>query len=314
MPNGESTVGGLAMGAAGCVLAFVLACGPLSAQVDEQRAEAVAAALEHVLGGIPVEIAPSEIVLDTLRTAAGAAGVATHVARDLGLTPGISEDHCRRIHIDHRNYPIGVEVRGVEAIAQASFEMFTPDSAYVWVWLFRGSGRYLSGGSSYRLRRDPAGWQVKHHLSASHALCQPRLFPIPVALAVESMMGELGSRGPSCLDATGFPLRELDLVAEIVGAEIRGEYVPPPRTGWVPWPPEPYANPCEKADARSGSVLRVVDVEWESDEVIHVTLEGRRTGARQPNEARERLVRYTLLERGGGWKISEQAVLGAVNP
>lgn len=297
------------------VLALGLVPGPLAAQADE-RGEALTAVLDHVLTTIPTEVPRSRIVLDTLRTATDApnhAEVATRVARELGLMPGVSEDHCRRINIDHWSSPVGVEVRGVEAIAQASFETFTRDSAYVRVRLFSGSGRYLSGGSSYSLRRDSGGWQVKQHLVASHGRCQPRLFPSPIALALRTMVEELDAGGPICLDATGFPLSELELVAEILGSEIRGTYIPPPRRA-VPWPPETHANPCEKADTRWGSVLRVVNVEWDSDELIHVSLEGRRVGAGQPPVVATRHVRYSLRKTDDEWKVSVRAVDDEAKP
>jgi hypothetical protein len=290
------------------LIALLFSVTPLVAQTKE-RADALAAAVEYAITDSRFGAAShSAILLDTLR-----ADVAPHeaaqLARRLGLRPGTSEEQCRRFRLDEAGpwgsyvrmgFPVGLEVHGVDAIVTASFSEFNSDSAYVWVSIVSGAGQHFNGPGSYVLRRDSTRWQVEPHLASSGGSCDPRLFTVPLALATQTMLDSLKGAGPICMDPTGFPLLELDSMAAVLGAEIHGKWVPD-IDGKTP---EPYRNPCAKAERQWGSIVRFLHVEWETDDLIRVTAEGRTPG----DEANRRL-RYILRKERGQWNVvSEEEV------
>ena len=303
-------VGAVPHGLIRIALALALLCSAtaLPAQ-DDVRVEMLTAVLEYALDDqLPRGAPRSTVLLDTLRTGGGpdSARVAARVAAELGLLAGVSEDHCRRYRLDparHSTFAgrVGVEVQGVAAILTASFETFTPDSAEIWVPLARGRGPHLDGPRSYIVRRVGNGWEVEPDMAWSGGYCAPPLYPTAFAMAGEALLDELDPNGPVCLDPTGVRLLEQDSVVALLDAEVRGQWVPP--LEWGEPVPEPYRDPCGKADREWGAVVRVVDIDWVDDDLLRVTWEGR-TSARADQGA-TRQVRYTLREEDGRWLITE---------
>lgn len=287
-----------------CVSVLVglsLSVTPLVAQTPE-RADALRAAVDHALADSPFADAPrAAILIDTLRMGLPAADAA-QLAQSLGLRAGVSEDHCRRFLLDENGpmgmyvrmgLPVGLEVHGVAAIVTAWFREFTSDSAYVWVSIVSGSGQHFNGPGSYVLHRASTQWQVEPDLRSSGGHCDPRLFTEPLAVAAQTMIDSLKHAGPTCLDPTGFPLPERDSVAAVLGAEIHGVWAP-----GIEGVPEQYRNPCAKAEVQWGSVVRFLHVEWETEDLIRVTVEG---GA--PKDQSSRRVRYVLRKENGQWSV-----------
>lgn len=287
--------------------ALLLSVTSLVAQTEE-RTDALRAAVEYALTRSRFAETPrGEILIDTSRIDLPSAEAA-QLARSLGLRTGVSEDHCRRFLLSEdgpwgRNVqwgrPVGLEVHGVDAIVTAWFSAFTSDSAYVWVSIVSGAGAHFNGPSSYVLHRYPFEWLASPHLRSSGGLCDPQLFTEPLALAAQAMIDRLKRVGPTCLDPTGFPLLERDSVAAVLGAEVHGEWVPSIRGET----PEAYRDPCEKAAVQWGSIVRFLHVEWETDDLIRVTVEGR-----TPEDPASRR-RYTLRNEHGQWSVvSEETV------
>lgn len=281
--------------------ALLLWVAPLLAQTEE-RTDALRAAVEYALDHSRFAETPrAAILIDTSRIDLPSEEAA-HLAESLGLRAGVSEDHCRRFLLAEDGplgrsaqfSPVGLEVHGVDAILTAWFTELTSDSAYVWVSIVSGAGQHLNGPSSYVLHRSSSKWSAEHHLSSSGGLCAPRLFTEPIAVAAQTMIDSLKHGSPTCLDPTGFPLLERDSVAAVLGAEIRGQWVPAIE-GEIP---EPYRDPCARADVAWGSIVRFLHVEWETDDLIRVTVEGR-----SPEDPAGRRLRYTLRKEDGQWSV-----------
>lgn len=291
------------MNAALPLVALLIAATPLWAQSDD-RLEALGAALEYALKESRFADSPASVLLlDTVR-AGVSPSEAARLARDFGLTAGRSEEHCSRFALDGRwsrqqrqLSPVGLRVHGANAIITAWFAAFAPDSAYIWVSVVSGDGPHLNGPGSYVLRNDSAGWHASPHLRASGGHCRPRFFTAPLALAARAVLDELEAPGPICLDPTGFPLLESDSLAAVLGAEISGRWVPEVEGET----PEPYRDPCAKADTPWGGIVRYLHVDWESDDLIRVTVEGRRVAG--PGDANRRSIRYTLRNQDGRWVV-----------
>jgi hypothetical protein len=287
------------------VPAVLLAVGaPVAAQADS-RAEPLAAAIRRAIAADRLsDAARARILLDTLRSAIDPRSAA-RLARELGLAPGVSEAHCRRFLVDGEvrgsaSYwpPIGYEVRGVDAILTIWHTEFAGDSAHVWITIARGSGRYIGAPTSYIVRRDSAHWRAEPYLAASpHGICHSRLFTAPLALAAQTTLADLRAIGPTCLDPTGFPLHEQDSVAHVLGAQVRGHFFP--LVGGET--PEPARDPCERDSVQWGGIVKFLRVDWEADDLIHVTVE-----ARIPADQTSRRIGYTLRETDGAWSIQDQ--------
>jgi hypothetical protein len=127
------------------VPAVLLAVGaPVAAQADS-RAEPLAAAIQRAIAADRLsDAARARILLDTLRSEIDPRSAA-RLARELGLTPGVSEAHCRRFLVDGEALgwwvPVGYAVHGVDRILTIGRSEFAGDSAHVWISSARGSGR-----------------------------------------------------------------------------------------------------------------------------------------------------------------------------
>jgi len=282
--------------------ALLLWVTPLVAQTEE-RSDALRAAVKYALThSLFADTPRAAILIDTSRIDLPSEEAA-QLAQSLGLRTGVSEDHCRRFLLAEDGpwgrqvrwgQPVGLEVHGVDAIVTAWFTEFTSDSAYVWVSIVSGAGPHFNGPSSYVLHRYSYEWLASPHLRSSGGLCDPQLFTEPLALAAQAMIDSLKHAGPTCLDPTGFPLLERDSVAVVLGAAIHGEWVPSIEGET----PEAYRDPCAKADVRWGSIVRFLHVEWETDDLIRVTVEGR-----TPEDPASRRLRYTLGKEHGQWSV-----------
>jgi hypothetical protein len=283
-------------------LSVLAVVSPLSAQPDP-RPEALASAINQALADFDLIGSPRPmILLDTLR-AGIEPGNAAELARSLDLTPGVSEAHCRRFlfaeHAPLRRIPHGYRVQGVHAILTLSHSGFGADSGQVWVTALRGSGEYVGGSRSYRVSRHDAEWRAEGHLMTSpHAVCHPAPFTDPLVLAARTILAAVGGTDPLCFDPTGFFLREQDSVVSLLGAQIRGEWLPMIRGEDA----ETLRDPCGRASIQWGGVVRFLAVDWEADDRIHVTVE-----AWVPADRSRQRTRYTLQSLNGPWSVTDQS-------
>lgn len=270
----------------------------LAAQADppvEALAAAVDLALEsHGMADLP----RSSILLDTLQVGLDGPD-ALALARLLGLEPGRSEDHCRRFLLEPGEpgvgSPFGYQVQGVEGIVTISTLEVPLDSMEIVVRVARGAGRYVGMGGSYIVRSTASGWAAARHVTWSpHGSCSPRLFAAPLALAAQTALDDLAAPDPICLDPTGFPLHEQDEVAAMLGAQVEGQWMPQVRGET----PDDFRDPCERSGGAWGSVIRFTRVEWESDDLLRVAVEGR-----IPARGIRSSVTRTLVREGGDWRV-----------
>lgn len=287
-------------GLAACILLTAMGA-PLTAQMD-QHTQALGAAIERAVSDLGAGGSPrSRILIDTARSAIDSR-TATQLAHQLGVSLGRSEAHCRRFLVRGDGLglraPIGYEVRGVDAILTIGRSDFTRDSAHVWITTARGVGQYIGGPRSYIVRRDTGQWLAEPNIIVSpHGSCYPQMFTDPLVLAARTILADVSASGPLCYDATGFLLHERDSVATVLGAEVRGQWVP--LIGGET--PEPARDPCERAGVQWGSVVKFLEVDWQEEDVIHVTVE-----ARVPVAQVARRRRYTLTQAGSEWIVTHQ--------
>jgi hypothetical protein len=293
------------------VCAFLIFAAPAAAQVADHRVEAVATAIELKLAAWGRGDTPrARILLDTPRTLTGTPlrrELMEQLVQRLGVQPGNSEDHCRRFPVAMPRYgwPIGYEVHGVDAIVSATLIEFAPDSIEVTVTAASGTGEYVGGMSTYTMRRELSGWRTTQNLtSGPHGWCVFRRVPEAIAVGGRALLDSLNANGPTCLDPTGFPLHEIDAVAALLGADVRGRYLP-----WRGEEPMPVSllNPCERSGEDWGSVLRILHVEWPSDDLILVEIEVRQLRADVPDDERVVRVEYTLRKVEAEWIIAERS-------
>jgi hypothetical protein len=287
------------------VAAYVLlsaSVSPLVAQTDPGT-EALGAAIERAISDLGLGGgARSGILIDTLRSVIDSR-TADQLVRELGVSLGVSEAHCRRFLMSEERpelrAPFGYRVHGVDAILTIGRGDFATDSAHVWITTARGSGQYVGGPRSYIVRRGSGRWLAEPHMMMSpHGSCHPQLFTAPLVLAAQTLLADLRAAGPICLDPTGFLLHERDSVALLLGAEIRGQWVP--KIGGET--PELARDLCERAPVQWGSVVRFLRVDWEADDLLHVTVEGR-----IPAEHTGRRIQYTLRQTGAEWTVTYRA-------
>lgn len=163
-----------------------------SREMVEDRAFALAAALRHMVEGIPNErLETGPFLLDTVRTATGEIGrseLLVWLADQIGADMGNVEDHCVRIQ-DRRvraNARVGLRqsaVRPASAVVAANITEWGDESGQVRVILWIGQGVHSGGSREFLVKRTDSRWTVASHLYSSTGGCippprEPRQVPV----------------------------------------------------------------------------------------------------------------------------------------